>query len=59
VSAEKTKFYLEQLAKNGMTVAPPTAALQSELKKIGETMTADWIKGAGADGKAIVEAYRK
>ncbi len=59
VSEEKTKFYLEQLAKNGMTVAPPTAALQSDLKKIGDTMTSDWVKGAGADGQGIVDAYRR
>jgi TRAP-type C4-dicarboxylate transport system substrate-binding protein len=59
VSEEKTRFYLEQLAKNGMTVAPPSASMKTDLKKIGDTMTADWIKSAGADGKAIVEAYRK
>ena len=58
-SEEKTKFYLEQLAKNGMNVAPPSAALKADLKKIGDTMTADWIKSAGADGQAIVEAFRK
>jgi TRAP-type C4-dicarboxylate transport system substrate-binding protein len=59
VSEEKTKWYLEQLAKNGMTVAPPSPALASDLKKIGETMTADWIKQAGPDGQAIVDAYKK
>jgi TRAP-type C4-dicarboxylate transport system substrate-binding protein len=59
VSEEKTKWYLEQLAKNGMTVAPPSAALAGELKKIGDTMTADWIKQAGPDGQAIVDAYQK
>jgi TRAP-type C4-dicarboxylate transport system substrate-binding protein len=59
VSEEKTRFYLEQLAKNGMTVAPPSAAMMADLKKIGETMTADWIRSAGADGKAIVDSYRK
>jgi TRAP-type C4-dicarboxylate transport system substrate-binding protein len=59
VSEEKTKFYLEQLAKNGMTVAPPSASMRTDLKKIGDTMTADWIKSAGADGQAIVDAYRK
>ncbi len=58
-SEEKTKWYLEQLAKNGMTVAPPNAQFKGELKKIGDTMTADWIKSAGADGQAIVDAYRK
>jgi hypothetical protein len=31
----------------------------ADLKKIGDTMTADWIRSAGADGKAIVDSYRK
>jgi hypothetical protein len=26
---------------------------------IGETMTTDWLASAGADGKAIIDAYRK
>jgi TRAP-type transport system periplasmic protein len=59
VSEEKTKWYLEQLAKNGMTVAPPSAALAADLKKIGETMTAEWTKQAGPDGQAVVDAYKK
>jgi len=58
-SQEKTKWYLGELAKNGMTVAPPSPALASDLKKIGETMTAEWVKQAGADGQAIVDAYKK
>jgi TRAP-type transport system periplasmic protein len=58
-SEEKNSWYLEQLAKNGMTVAPPSAQLKSEFKKVGETMTAEWLKTAGADGQAIVDAYRK
>jgi TRAP-type C4-dicarboxylate transport system substrate-binding protein len=59
VSQEKTKWYLDQLAKNGMTVAPPSPAFAAELKKIGDTMTAEWIKQAGADGQAIIDAYKK
>ena len=58
-SEEKNKFYLEQLAKNGMNVAPPSAQLKTDFRKVGETMTAEWLANAGADGKAIVEAYRK
>ena len=50
---------LEQLAKNGMTVAPPSAQLKADFRKIGETMTGEWSKSAGADGQAIVDAYRK
>jgi TRAP-type transport system periplasmic protein len=59
VSEEKAKWYLEQLAKNGMTVSPPSAQLKSDFRKIGDTMTAEWLATAGADGKAIVDAYRK
>ena len=38
---------LETLAKNGMTVGPPSAQLKADLKKIGDTITADWVKSAG------------
>jgi TRAP-type C4-dicarboxylate transport system substrate-binding protein len=58
-SEEKAKGYVETLARNGMTVGPPSAALKADLKKIGDTMTADWVKSAGADGQAIVDAFKK
>ena len=58
-SEEKNKWYLEQLAKNGMNVAPPSAQLKADLRKIGDTMTGEWMNTAGADGKAVVDAYRK
>jgi TRAP-type transport system periplasmic protein len=59
VSEEKNKWYLEQMAKNGMNVAPPSAQLKSDFQKIGATMTEEWLKTAGADGQAILDAYRK
>ena len=59
VSEEKTKFYLEQLAKNGMKVEPPAAGFKAELRKVGDTMTAEWLKTAGADGQAAVDAFHK
>jgi TRAP-type C4-dicarboxylate transport system substrate-binding protein len=58
-SEEKNKWYLEQLARNGMNVAPPSAQLKTDFKKIGDTMTGEWLKSAGTDGQAIVDAYRK
>ena len=59
VSEEKNKWYLGELAKNGMHVAQPSAQLKSDFRKVGETMTEEWMKAAGADGKAIVDAYKK
>jgi len=58
-SEEKTKFYVEQLTKNGMNVAAPSAALKADLKKVGDTMVGEWQKTAGADGQAILDAYKK
>ncbi len=58
-SEEKNKWYLEQLARNGMTVQPPSPTLKSDFRKIGATMTDEWLKTAGDDGKAIIQAYRK
>ena len=58
-SEEKTKFYLEQLAKNGMTVAAPSPALKADMKKVGDAMIGEWQKTAGAEGQAILDAYRK
>ncbi|MBL8590591.1 MAG: TRAP transporter substrate-binding protein [Methylobacteriaceae bacterium] len=56
-SAELTAGYLKTLADNGMKVQPPSDALKAELAKIGQTMTEEWLKNAGADGKAIVDAF--
>ncbi|MFV0662702.1 TRAP transporter substrate-binding protein [Denitromonas sp.] len=58
VSEEKTTWYIDQLKKTGMQVLLPSDALRGDLKKVGDTMTADWLARAGADGKAILDAYR-
>jgi hypothetical protein len=42
-----------------MTVAPPSAQLKADLTKIGDTMLKEWLDKAGAEGKAMVDAYRK
>ncbi len=59
VSAEKTNWYIDQLKAKGMTIAPATAGFDSELRKIGQTLAADWVKRGGADAQAILEAYLK
>ncbi len=47
------------LRKNRMTVVTPTPQLTGDMKKIGDEMVADWLKQAGPDGKAILDAYEK
>jgi len=51
--------YLRELAAKGMVIAPPSDSVRKELSAIGETMTAEWAKTAGADGQAVIDAYRK
>jgi TRAP-type C4-dicarboxylate transport system substrate-binding protein len=48
----------ETLAKNGMNVVDPDAAMMAAFTKVGEQMAAEWEKAAGADGQAILKAYR-
>jgi TRAP-type C4-dicarboxylate transport system substrate-binding protein len=59
VSDQKDEEFIKELAAKGVKVGAPAEALQRELRVIGTAMTADWIKAAGADGQAIVDAYNK
>lgn len=59
VSDQKDEEFIKELAAKGVKVGVPAEALQRELRVIGTAMTADWIKAAGADGQAIVDAYNK
>ena len=56
---DKSRWYLDQLKAHGMNVQPPSDTLKSGMQKVGEQLTADWLKKAGADGQAVVDAYRK
>jgi len=55
---EYTGFTLQGLRDGGMTVGPASDQMVSELKAIGETMTAEWLEAAGAEGAAIVDAFK-
>jgi TRAP-type C4-dicarboxylate transport system substrate-binding protein len=48
----------ELLRKNGVNVTTPSPELKASLDKIGEQMAAEWEKQAGADGQAILKAYK-
>jgi TRAP-type transport system periplasmic protein len=58
-SEQKDKDFVKELASKGMKIAPPSDALRKELLAIGNTMTGDWLKTAGADGQTIVDTFRK
>jgi TRAP-type transport system periplasmic protein len=48
----------EALEKNGVTVVEASSELRSALVKIGQQMASEWEKSAGADGQAILKAYK-
>ena len=58
-SEEKNGWYLDQLRQKGMTIHKPSAQLAADMKKVGDVMLEDWLKKSGADGRAIVDAFRK
>src|SRR4051812_2147 len=55
----KTQWYHDEIAKKGMKVLKPSKPLEDGFKKIGEQLTADWLKKAGAEGQQAVDAYKK
>ncbi len=58
LSQEREGMGNKSLADNGMTVSEPDAAMKAALMKVGETMLSEWLKKAGADGDAMIKAYR-
>ncbi len=58
MSREREGMGNKSLADNGMTVSEPDAAMKAALMKVGETMLSEWLKKAGADGDAMIKAYR-
>ncbi|PZO19560.1 MAG: C4-dicarboxylate ABC transporter substrate-binding protein [Burkholderiales bacterium] len=49
--------YIKELAAKGVKVDVEATSLKKELKAIGDSMTADWIKLAGDEGKSVIDAY--
>ena len=50
---------LEKLKANGMQVLPPPPALKADLQRIGETMLKEWVEKAGAEGRQVIDGFRK
>lgn len=58
-SEQETEVKTKILSDNKVVVVPPTAELRKALQDIGATMAKEWEASAGADGKTIMDAYRK
>ncbi|TWO72031.1 TRAP transporter substrate-binding protein [Caenimonas sedimenti] len=57
ISEQRDGEYLKELAAKGMKIDASADNLKKELRTLGEQMTADWVKTAGAEGKAVIDAF--
>ena len=59
MSEDLNAGYKKTMAEKGIKILEPTAAMKAELAAIGVTMAAEWAKRAGAEGDAVLAAFRK
>lgn len=59
LSIDEMTVKTKALKDAGIKVLPPTPELKAGLTKVGATIAAEWEKSAGADGVAMLAAYRK
>ncbi len=59
MSRQETAAKTAILRDNGVQIVTPSAALMDGLKKVGNEMLIDWEKTAGAEGAALLKAYRQ
>lgn len=50
---------LDKLKANGMEILEPSTQLKTDMKKVGDTMLKEWLDKSGAEGQAMVDAFRK
>jgi TRAP-type C4-dicarboxylate transport system substrate-binding protein len=50
---------LDKLKAGGMEILPPSPQLKADMKKVGDTMTKEWIDKAGPEGKQLVDAVTR
>lgn len=58
-SVEEMTIKTQALKDAKIIVMPPSPELKAGLSKIGDTIASEWATAAGADGKAMIDAYKK
>lgn len=59
MSIDEMTIKTNALKAAGIKVSTPTPELKAGFAKIGDVIAGEWEKSAGADGKAMLAAYRK
>jgi TRAP-type C4-dicarboxylate transport system substrate-binding protein len=49
---------IARLKAGGMSVEPGSAQLKADLARVGETVVREWLDKAGAEGQAVLDAYK-
>ena len=58
-SEAKHRPRTRSLRDNKIAILPPSDALKTGFTAIGKQIADEWVTAAGADGKAILDAYAK
>ena len=58
MSLQETAAKTAILKENGVIIVTPSEKLMEGLKAVGDEMLQDWQKDAGAEGEALLQAYR-
>jgi TRAP-type C4-dicarboxylate transport system substrate-binding protein len=59
MSKKETEEKIQVMKDNGVIIVTPSSELMAGLKKVGDEMLVDWQEAAGAEGKVLLEQYRK
>ncbi len=59
LSRQRADEARKTLAQNGLKILKPSATMQKELDKIGETLRNEWLQKADDDAKAVMAQYLK
>jgi TRAP-type C4-dicarboxylate transport system substrate-binding protein len=57
-SESENAGYVKTMGEHGIKIMKPSQKLSSEFEAIGRQMADEWAKKAGAEGEAILKAYR-
>jgi TRAP-type C4-dicarboxylate transport system substrate-binding protein len=58
LSRQREQNANKALAEHGMNVLEPDAAMKAAYQKVGNQILDEWLKKSGAEGQAIIKAYR-
>ena len=58
LAQKKNAEYKQNLIDRGMKIHAPSPKLVTDMRKVGVTMQGEWLKAAGAEGTAIMDAYK-